>query len=426
MTLNMNTIPKFNIKVIDLKNEIDIKNYFLYSKYLKKEKIYWRNFQLEIIGIGFLISSEFSNEKEYHNLINDYKAILKKNQPIFDELKIPFIFIGSSFNLNQNKEDDIWSEFPKGKIFIPKVLIISNNKYQKAILLSSDEAPNNDFDVLEKSDFIFNSKSFITPNNSDNDKNQYKDIVDKAIKLITNKTLSKIVLSRQKSYSIKSKDDVLFNLISQNNIEDNTTNFIFDLQERGTFFGSSPETLFSLSDNKLKTEAIAGSFKDTENVDLNKRKKEVQEHNFVVNYLKKQLTDFSSEIKIYNNDIMRLNKISHIRTKIESTIDKKYDAFNILYQIHPTPAVAGNPKNLSMQKIEELEPHNRGWYSGAMGWIDNKQDAHFIVTIRSGIIKKNLLNIYAGCGITKDSDANAEYNESEMKFDYILSKLNNE
>ena len=44
MTLNMNTIPKFNIKVIDLKNQIDIKNYFLYSKYLKKEKFIGETF----------------------------------------------------------------------------------------------------------------------------------------------------------------------------------------------------------------------------------------------------------------------------------------------------------------------------------------------------------------------------------------------
>jgi menaquinone-specific isochorismate synthase len=123
---------------------------------------------------------------------------------------------------------------------------------------------------------------------------------------------------------------------------------------------------------------------------------------------------------------MKLNKISHIRTKLESTIDDKHDVFDIIYQIHPTPAVAGTPKDISIEKISELELHNRGWYAGTLGWINNNLDAHFIVNIRSGIIKENLLNIYAGCGITKNSSPEEEYNESEMKFDYILSKLNNE
>ena len=62
--------------------------------------------------------------------------------------------------------------------------------------------------------------------------------------------------------------------------------------------------------------------------------------------------------------------------------------------------------------ITILENHNRGWYSGTFGWIDNQFNSHFIVGIRSGIIKKDCLNIYAGCGITKDSNPVDEYKES--------------
>ena len=120
---------------------------------------------------------------------------------------------------------------------------------------------------------------------------------------------------------------------------------------------------------------------------------------------------------------MQLNNISHIQTKLESKLKDNFDAFDIIYKIHPTPAVAGDPKNLSIQNITILENHNRGWYSGTFGWIDNQFNSHFIVGIRSGIIKKDCLNIYAGCGITKDSNPVDEYKESEMKFNYILSNL---
>ena len=123
---------------------------------------------------------------------------------------------------------------------------------------------------------------------------------------------------------------------------------------------------------------------------------------------------------------MPLRNISHIKTKIESTLEQEHNVFDILFQLHPTPAVAGTPKDVSIDKISNLENHDRGWYSGTIGWISNELNTHFIVNIRSGIIKKNQLNIYAGCGITKGSDPNQEYDESEMKFDYILSNLNHE
>ena len=150
MTLNMNTIPKFNIKVIDLKNEFDIKNYFFHQNYLKKRKIYWKNSGLELIGIDCLLSSNFSNQKEYQNLITYYKRIAKRNQKSLDKLDVPFMFMGSAFNLSEEPKDDIWNNFPKGNIFIPKILIISTNEYKKVILFSLD----NQYDRFEILDDI--------------------------------------------------------------------------------------------------------------------------------------------------------------------------------------------------------------------------------------------------------------------------------
>ena len=79
-----------------------------------------------------------------------------------------------------------------------------------------------------------------------------------------------------------------------------------------------------------------------------------------------------------------------------------------------------------MSNIRRLETHQRGWYSGTLGWIDSEYNSHFIVSIRSGLsIDKNLY-VYAGCGITKNSNKDLEYHESEIKFNSILSILNDE
>tara|TARA_B100002052_G_scaffold65242_1_gene58473 strand:- start:6279 stop:7547 length:1269 start_codon:yes stop_codon:yes gene_type:complete len=422
MTLNMNTIPKLKIKVIELKNEVDIKHYFFDKEYSKRRNIYWSNKNIELIGIDLLVSSDFSCKQEYEDLSLYYNSIINNNKSNFDNLDIPTIFVGACFNFNENTQDNLWTDIPKGRIFIPKILII-DNKTIKRIVTFESEGTINDANILNT--FNYKQKSLNIKFVDETDANHYISSITKSIKLIKDKKLSKIVLSRKKSYSINSKDDALSNFIF-NTGEDNTTKFVFDFQESGTIFGSSPEKLFSISNNHFKTEAIAGSFKSTSNLNLIDKNKEIDEHNFVIDYLKSKLSNFSKKIKIYDNEILALRNISHIKTKIESTLEQEHNVFDILFQLHPTPAVAGTPKDVSIDKISNLENHDRGWYSGTIGWISNELNTHFIVNIRSGIIKKNQLNIYAGCGITKGSDPNQEYDESEMKFDYILSNLNHE
>tara|TARA_Y100000768_G_scaffold283678_1_gene218272 strand:+ start:30 stop:1286 length:1257 start_codon:yes stop_codon:yes gene_type:complete len=418
----MNTIPKFKIKVIDLKSEVDIKHYFFDDKYSNRRNVYWSNNDIELIGIDYLISSDFSCKQEYDDLSLYYNSIIKNNRSAFDNIDIPTIFVGTCFNFNENIQDSVWTDIPKGRIFIPKMLIIDDKTIKRIVTFESEKSIK-DVNILD----TFNNKQqslniqFIDETNADH----YKSSITKSITLIKNNKLSKVVLSRTKSYSINSKNIALSNFMF-NTSENNSTKFVFDFQESGTIFGSSPEKLFSISNDHFKTEAIAGSFKSTSNLNLIDKNKEIDEHNFVIEYLKSQLSNFSKKIKIYDNEILALNKISHIKTKLESTLDQEYNVFDIVFQLHPTPAVAGTPKDVSIDKISDLESHNRGWYSGTIGWISNNLNTEFIVNIRSGIIKKNHLHIYAGCGITKDSDPVQEYNESEMKFDYILSNLNHE
>ena len=115
--------------------------------------------------------------------------------------------------------------------------------------------------------------------------------------------------------------------------------------------------------------------------------------------------------------------MSHLKTKLKLKLKDQINPFDIIYKLHPTPAVAGFPNDIATDKISKIECHYRGWYSGPIGWIDTKYNANFKVAIRSGIANQEEVCIYAGCGITEDSEAEAEYNESEMKFNSILSVL---
>ena len=422
MILNMITIPKFKIKVIDLKSEVDIKHYFFENKYSKKRNVYWSNKDIELIGIDLLISSDFSSKEEFEDLSSYYNSIIENNTSAFYNLDIPTVFIGTCFNYNENNKDNIWNDVPKGRIFIPKILIINTKNIKRIVTFELEQSTEN---MLILNNIKRKHQNLNIQLVDETDADFFKNSIAEAIKLINENKLSKVVLSRKKSYSINSKDGLLSNFIFKNS-ENNSTKFIFDFQDSGTIFGSSPEKLFSISNNQFKTEAIAGSFNSSSNLSLVDKDKEIDEHNFVTEYLKLKLSNFSKKIKIYENEILTLNQISHIKTKLESVLNPEHNVFDIIFQLHPTPAVAGTPKDISIHQISALENHNRGWYSGTIGWISNKLNAHFIVNIRSGIIRKNQLNIYAGCGITKDSIPNEEYIESEMKFNNILSNINNE
>ena len=77
-----------------------------------KNKVYWNDCnEIELVGFDFLISSDFKNQDEYEELSNYYRNIIESNKHIFNDLMIPFIFIGSAFDFKINKKS-IWKDFP--------------------------------------------------------------------------------------------------------------------------------------------------------------------------------------------------------------------------------------------------------------------------------------------------------------------------
>lgn len=76
-----------------------------------------------------------------------------------------------------------------------------------------------------------------------------------------------------------------------------------------------------------------------------------------------------------------------------------------------------------MQIIEELEPHQRGLYCGAIGYIgfDGKMDTN--IAIRTAVVCQNTMSFYAGGGIVADSVADKEYSETLDKASNLVALL---
>ena len=91
--------------------------------------------------------------------------------------------------------------------------------------------------------------------------------------------------------------------------------------------------------------------------------------------------------------------------------------------LHPTPALGGYPKETAMKKIRDEDLLDRGWYAGAVGWLDAKGNGEFAVAIRSGLLQGKEASLFAGCGIVGDSDPESEYQETIIKFKPMISAL---
>src|SRR5699024_1519296 len=95
--------------------------------------------------------------------------------------------------------------------------------------------------------------------------------------------------------------------------------------------------------------------------------------------------------------------------------------FDLIKTLHPTPALGGVPTNKALQFIRAEEPFDRGWYGAPIGWLDGAGNSEFAVAIRSGLIQKDEMSLFAGCGVMADSDPEEEYEETAVKFLPMLS-----
>ena len=115
--------------------------------------------------------------------------------------------------------------------------------------------------------------------------------------------------------------------------------------------------------------------------------------------------------------------MQHLQTPIAGQLTGSETVLDLVSILHPTSAVAGSPTYTAMDLIGKLESHDRGWYSGPIGWIDAKGEGEFFVALRSALVKDEEAHVFAGGGIVSESLPETEWNETELKLQPIISAL---
>ena len=96
------------------------------------------------------------------------------------------------------------------------------------------------------------------------------------------------------------------------------------------------------------------------------------------------------------------------------------DSIDALISGFPAGTVSGAPKIRAMEIIEKLENINRSFYGGAMGYFDSNGQMDTCISLRTGLIKDNILYVQAGGGVVYDSDPEKEFQETINKAQAII------
>jgi isochorismate synthase EntC len=152
--------------------------------------------------------------------------------------------------------------------------------------------------------------------------------------------------------------------------------------------------------------------------------KDGAEHMLVADFVVDALKPFAETVIARPPEVVRFTNIQHLATAVSADLRQPAaDALELAAALHPTPAVGGWPRAAADALIDELESMERGWYAGAVGWIDAKGDGEFAVALRCGLLWEDGARLYAGVGVMPDSDAARELEETELKFKALLTAL---
>ena len=198
------------------------------------------------------------------------------------------------------------------------------------------------------------------------------------------------------------------------------------------FAGASPELLVRRSGDRAFAQPMAGSVARgaTEVEDerlarqLEDSAKDAVEHRIVSEFVVDALRPFARSVAARKPEVVRFTNIQHLATSVSAELTQPpADVLELAAALHPTPAVGGWPRDAADALIDELEGMERGWYAGAVGWIDSRGDGEFAVALRCGLLWEDGARLYAGVGVMPDSDPARELEETELKLKALLTAL---
>ncbi len=209
--------------------------------------------------------------------------------------------------------------------------------------------------------------------------------------------------------------------------------FSVPLDGEAVLVGASPELLVSRRGASIRSTPLAGSMPRSADPDEDRRRgdalldsaKDLAEHRYVIEAIAEALDPLCRDLDVPSAPVViSTDTMWHLASPIRGTLaagaGSRLSALHLAQLLHPTPAVGGSPRDAAYGVIAELEAEDRGFLTGAVGWVDADGDGDWAVTIRAGVLDGASMRLFAGAGIVADSVPASEIAETQGKLSTML------
>jgi isochorismate synthase len=263
---------------------------------------------------------------------------------------------------------------------------------------------------------------------------EYETAVERALAAIEAGMVDKVVLAR--TLLVEADRPIDARLVARRLNAEEPGAFVFLVALPGggsTLVGASPELVVRRRGRKVFSDPLAGTarrspdrVRDREIAQqLFDAVKEQREHRLVAEAVADALTPFCSKLVVDSEaSVTSTATLWHLHTAIKGTLKPDApDALTIAAALHPTPAVCGTPQAAAAELIGRLEPFDRRFFAGLVGWVDALGDGEWALTLRCAEVSGSTARLHAGAGIVAGSEPALEDLETEAKFGVGLRAL---
>ncbi|MCG2459636.1 anthranilate synthase component I family protein [Flavobacteriaceae bacterium F89] len=336
--------------------------------------------------------------------------------------------------------EDVEIDKKEGGVEIPDIyyavyqnIIAINHFKNEAYLFAHCYKNKSNIGELEQ---ILNAKNFASYNfvkegnpTSNLKDEEYKEHVALAKKHCQRGDVFQLVLSRRFSQEFKGDEFNVYRALRS--VNPSPYLFYFDY---GDFkiFGSSPEAQLIVKKGKAEIHPIAGTFKRTGNDEqdailakkLTEDDKENSEHVMLVDLARNDLSRNGQEVAVENyREVQFFSHVIHLVSKVTAHIKENIPTLKVVADTFPAGTLSGAPKHMAMQLIEKYEKTNRGYYGGAIGFMDFNGNFNHAIMIRTFLSKNHHLYYQAGAGLVAASDPETELQETYHKLGALTKAL---
>lgn len=401
-----------------------------------EQKFYWRDRDDKAETASAGVAERFALGND-----NDIESLFDSARKRLDGLPESVRFWGGfRFDAERSQIDKCWQSFGRGQFVLPRMEL--HRKDDTCVLACNILAE--EIDSLTETEWTqwltvtgpssAVGKMPLVRGRERTDlptREEWESNVTATTDLIAQGKLDKLVLSRKSTIEMHSPVDP-WEILSRLR-KNSQACFLFGIspESDAAFVGASPELLYYRDGERVFSEAIAGTRprgadeQDDERLaaELLDSEKDKREHQWVVSGINQALTHLCNDLTSdHEAALLKLSRVQHLLTRFKGSLRPRVGDAELLASIHPTPAVGGFPREMAIERMNQFEPFDRGWYAGPVGYVSSSS-ARFAVAIRCALVSADSLSMFSGAGLVAGSDPAAEWREIEDKISNFLTVI---